>query len=312
MSTDKQRATKRPGMIPGLARSPWASRAILALVPLTILAGTFFSAWGQLRLEKHLRERVEAQWSAFSADMLQAGSLPGTTQAIDRLVDDAFAPTYSGISEFLDWHYSFLGQATQVMLWVSGGLEEELGSRLVGGLVEPIGAIPDSIARVMRNEVLTELDRWFGNDLASLPVALRPEYERLLQPIRESTRSRLMVTVAPATIASAVTGAGTVVGTRALANRVAQRLSSRVALRLSSRVGLQSVGRLLATGLSVAVFLAIDKLFREVDEWLNRDDFEADLTALIDVERAELKSALTDAIEEIKPRFLGDFTPSEL
>lgn len=312
MSIDKQRATKRSGMIPGLARSPWASRAILALVPLTILAGTFFSAWEQLRLEKHLRERVEAQWSAFSADMLRAGSLPGTTQAIDRLVDDAFAPTYSGIPEFLDWHYSFLGQATQVMLWVSGGLEEELESRLVGGLAEPIGAIPDSIARVMRNEVLTELDRWFGNDLASLPVALRPEYERLLQPIRESTRSRLMVTVAPATIASAVTGAGTVVGTRALANRVAQKLSSRVALRLSSRVGLQSVGRLLATGFSVAVFLAIDKFFREVDEWLNRDDFEADLTALIDAERAELKSALTDAIEEIKPRFLGDFTPSEL
>ena len=312
MSTEKRRATTRSGMIPGLARSPWASRAILALVPFTIFAGTVFSAWRQLRLEKHLSERVEAQWSAFSAELRQTGSLPATTQAIDRLVDDAFAPVYSGIPEFLDWHYSFLGQLTEVALWLSGELEEELESRLVGGLVERVGEAPDSIARVMRNEVLTELDRWFGNDVASLPVALRPEYERFLQPIRENAGRRLMVTVGPATIGAAVTGAGTVVGTGALANSVARRLSSRVALRLSSRVALQSTGRLLATGMSVAVFLGIETLFREVDEWLNRADFEAELTALVDEEKAKLKSALTNAVEEIKPTALGDFKPSEL
>ena len=54
-------------------------------------------------------------------------------RAIDAEVEEAFAPVYAAIPSLLDWHYSFIGQYAELGLALTGGLEEEIESRLFGG-----------------------------------------------------------------------------------------------------------------------------------------------------------------------------------
>ena len=158
---------------------------MLALIPLAILGATVHHV---------LQQRVEEPWREFSGKLRRA-PLPETSQAIDELVEDAFGPVYARIPAFLDWHYSFLGQYTELGLAVSGRLEEEIESQLLGGLEERIGVAREGVGRVMQEEMLTELERWFGRDVASLPPGLRTGYERMLEPVLEEATRRFAVSV---------------------------------------------------------------------------------------------------------------------
>ena len=49
-----------------------------------------------------------------------------------------------------------------------------------------------------------------------------------------------------------------------------------------------------------------------IDEYLNREDLERELIALVDEQKASLKSALATAVDDAKLEALEEVTPSEL
>ena len=154
------KSRERPQGGPGKAgRTAWLGRAMLALVPLVVLAATGHHV---------LQQRLEERWTEFAEEFRRA-PLPETSRAIDERVEDAFAPVYAGIPALLDWHYSFFGQYTELVLVLVGRLEEEIESRLFGGLEEGIRVAGEDVGRVMQEEMLTELERWFDRDVAALP-----------------------------------------------------------------------------------------------------------------------------------------------
>ena len=200
---------------PRTGRRAWAGRAILALVPLAILATTGHHM---------LHQRLEEQFRRFGQERIRAPLPEEARRLIDKGVEDAFAPVYDRIPEFLDWHYSFFGQYTELGLMLVGRLEGEIESRLLGGLEGRISAIGEDVGRVMQEEVLAELERWFDRDVASLPPGLRAAYERKLEPVLEDAKRRLTVSIGPTTVGAAMAGVGTSVGVRALATGLAERL----------------------------------------------------------------------------------------
>ena len=168
---------------------------------------------------------VEERWREFSEE-LQRTPLPETSQAINERVEEAFTPVYDRIPALRDWHYSLRGQTTELVLRAFGRLEEEIELRLLGGLEERIGDASEGAGRVMQEEMLAEVERWFGRELASVPPGLGTRYERMLEPILKNTERRFAVSVGPTALRAAMTGMGTSVGVTVLANRFAGMLAS--------------------------------------------------------------------------------------
>ena len=283
---------------PKAGRTAWSGRAMLALVPLVILAATGHNV---------LRQLAEERWREFSEEFRRA-PLPETRRAIDERVEDAFAPVYARIPALLDWHYSFFGQYAELGLVLLGRLEGEIESRLFGGLEAGISVAREDVGRVMQEEMLTELERWFDRDVASLPAGLRTGYERMLEPLLEDAKSRFVVSIGPTAFGATLAGVGTSVAVKALTTRLAQKLASGAAIRAAGGILGRSAGLVVAGVAGVAVDIAVRKL----DELRNWEGLEQALTALVDEEKEKVKSALSSEVDDVKLTALGDFIPSEL
>ena len=286
------RVTSRAG------RRAWAGRAMLSLVPLAVLVATG---------HQMQQLRAEERWREFSEEFSRA-PLPETHRAIDAGVEEAFAPVYAAIPPLLDWHYSFIGQYAELGLALTGRLEEEIESRLFGELEEGISLAVDDVGRVMQQEVLTELERWFGREVAALPPGLSRVRGRALETLLEDARRHFVVSVGPTAVGAAMAGVRTSVGVKALTTRLAERLAGGAALRAAGPLLGRTVGFIVAAAAGVGIDIAL----RKVDELLNRDELEQALTAMVDEEKERVKAVLAGAVEEVKVTALGEFVPSQL
>ena len=271
---------------------------MLALVPLAVLVATG---------HQMMQLRAEERWREFSVEFRRT-PLPETRQAIDAGVEAAFAPVYAAIPSLLDWHYSFIGQYAELGLALTGRLEEEVESRLFGELEEGISLAVADVGHVMQEEVLTEIERWFGREVAALPSGLRGEPGHALETLLEDARRHFVVSVGPTAIGAAMAGVRTSVGVRTLTRGLAEKLAGGAALRAVGPL----MGRVAGFIVAAAAGIGIDIALRELDELLNRDELEQVLTALVDEEQEKVKAALESAVDEVKVTALGEFVPSRL
>ena len=190
-------------------------------------------------------------------------------------------------------------------LALTGRLEGEIESRLFGELEEGIGLVAADVGRVMQEEVLTEIERWFGREAAA-PPPLRRGRGRALETLLEDARRHFVVSVGPTAVRAAMAGVRTSVGVKALTTRLAERLAGGVALRAAGPLLGRAAGFIVAAAAAVGIDIALRKL----DELLNRDELEQALTALVDEEKEKVKAGLSGAVDEVKATALGDFVPS--
>ena len=73
--------------------------------------------------EIDLQQRAAGWWAAVEASLRNA-PLTDTQTTMSDSVDEAFAPAYDRIPEFLDWHYSMAGQYTEVAILIARTLEQ--------------------------------------------------------------------------------------------------------------------------------------------------------------------------------------------
>lgn len=279
-------------------RTAWTGRAMLALLPLAVLVAT-----GHQMLQLQAEER----WREFAVEFRRT-PLQETRQAIDGGIEAAFAPAYAAIPSLLDWHYSFIGQYVELGLAVTGRLEEEIESRLFGELEEGISLAVADVGRVMQEEVLTEMERWFGREVAAVPAGLRGRSGRALETLLEEARRHFVVSVGPTAVGAAMAGVRTSVGVKTLTRGLADKLAGGAALRAAGPLMGRAAGFIVAAAAGVGIDIALRKL----DELLNRDELEQALTALVDEEKERVKAALAGAVEEVKMTALGEFVPSRL
>ena len=279
-------------------RRAWTGRAMLAMVPLVVLVAT-----GHQMLEL----RAEERWREFSEELRRA-PLPETGQAIDAGVEEAFAPVYAAIPSLLDWHYSFIGQYAELGLALTGRLEGEIEARLFGELEDGMSLVVADVGRVMEGEVLTEIERWFGREVAALPPGWRGRGAHALEMLLEDARHHFVVAIGPTAVGAAMAGVRTSVGVKTVTRGLAEKLAGGAALRAAGPLMGRAAGYIVAAAAGVGIDIALRKL----DELLNRDELEQALTELVDEEKERVKAALESAVDEVKVAALGDFVPSRL
>ena len=128
-----------------------------------------------------LEQLAERWWATVEAG-LRSEPLAETEQAIEVRAEEAFAPVYTQIPEFLDWHYSVAGQYTQLAVVVITLLEDWGFPRALERLAEsePMQVLVDWL-RVW-DPTRETIERLAGLDL---PAAARERLDRLQRQVDE-------------------------------------------------------------------------------------------------------------------------------
>lgn len=281
--------------------------------------------------ESELEERAERRWRRF-AERMRRDPLPATDQAIEERIDMAFAPVYERIPGFLDWHYSIVGQYTELGQAALGALEDAIESRLFAALQERIGTATEAVAGIMQKEIRTEIEEWVRRESQTVPAGVTTAYERMLEVTVADTVDRFTVSAVPSALVAVGTGVGSTVAVAVLAKALAKKVMASAALKtvgkvgggIGSRLGGAAAGAAMGSVLGpvgavvggvaggAAAWLAVDGAVVNIDEYLHREDLERELTELVDEQKASVKSALATAVDEFKLEALDEVTPYEL
>ena len=371
----------------------WAERVLLALASLTLLSFVIATTFGlpgpplpprppgppPLSAPSCERpsdlglERIADRWWATVEAGLRSEPLAATERAIEVRVEEAFAPVYTHIPEFLDWHYSLGGQYTQLAAAIATLLEEwgfpealarlagsepirvvvdwlegweparaivqplvdldlpeaareqldrwqrQVDQRLLGDLSDRARLASDEVESVMRAEMRDIVARRIRDEMALLPAAARgpalgpcPDigtarvrlaYERMLEAAVPETVRRFTASAAPTGIFAAAAGIRSAAAARAIVKGLSGRLARRALPRL---------GRLIGIGVGAGAWVLLDLLVLHADEYFTREQFQEELTALVDEQKAGLRKDLAARADEARLTALGPLPPAAL
>ena len=238
-------------------------------------------------------------------------------QRVSERIDAAFAPVYGQIPAFLDFHYSVVGEYTELATALGGDLGGELQRILfteigfeqrMDGAMAGIREDGDAVFGALMARIRQQLQQRFALDevelgLLSTVVTLSSE-----DAMKRFGGTELLMK-----------GAGTVVGVGAvaavIAKTVGKKLSAKLATKVAGKTAVKAAGfgggaasgatagllcgpaawicsPVAAVAVGTAFWLATDKLVVEADEYLNRDTFEAELRVAIDEEKQRIKQGL--------------------
>ena len=188
-------------------------------------------------------------------------------------------------------------------------LQQGVESRLFGDLTSRLENASDHIESVMRDEMSALVEKQIRAEAQTLaapayaetwtPCLDRDAYERMLRAVIPETVRRFTNSAVPTSIIA--------VGAAYRGAAAARTLVSGLSRRLLSRLAARAIGLLAGP----AAWLLMDVVVLFADEYFNRDELEAELTALIDEQKAEVKAALSEAVAH-ESEALGKFLPSEL
>ena len=267
--------------------------------------------------------------------------------APDDQIEAVFGPIYAtNIPEFLDWHYTVVGQYTELALAAAGQLEQKIERRLFGNLPEQVELASGAIATVQESEARALLAQCIDSEVQLLD-ADRETRELHVRMLNEAVGDTLRRLAASAGVSgSGAVGAGVAGGL--LVKAMVKKLLASIAVKTTGKSAVKAVGSWKAAAAAAAAlsplgpvgtvvggvlgaaggWLIVDRLAVEVDELLNRGGFERELVALADERRAEIAAAMSAAIEararafdamclprafdEPEPEPIGPFTPREL
>ncbi|WP_167623612.1 hypothetical protein [Paracoccus sp. AK26] len=146
---------------------------------------------------------------------------------------------------------------------------------------------------------------------------------------------KLMMVTAPATAVTATVGAS---GSKLIAKTVAKKASSQLAAKVAAKGAVKSGSVLTGAGAGATVcsfagpaavacgaggalvaWIAVDAAVINIDELLNRDEFDADLRAMVDTERQRVKDTLRQTsaqrageLQRVAPQQARDMTLDQL
>ena len=241
-----------------------------------------------------------------------------TEQIVAEQINTAFAPVYERIPVFLDFHYSVIGEYAELTAAVVDGagseltrilfdeidFDQRLNSAIVSIQSESDTVLSTALTRI-NDDIREKLDL-APSDLALLGKVVTLSIE---DAGKRFDGSELMFKGA-----GAMAGAGAVaaVMTKTVGKKIASKLAAKAAAKTAVKAATGASGGA-ATGAAagmvcgplawvcvpvggvagaITFWLATDKVIIEVDEYFNKETFEAELRALIDEEKARLSAEI--------------------
>ena len=242
-----------------------------------------------------------------------------TDQIVTERIDTAFAPVYERIPVFLDFHYSVIGEYAELTAAVANEAGSELKRILfdevdfdqrLKGAVATIQSESDTVLSTaltrINDDVREKLDLT-STDLALLGKVVTLSIE---DAGKRFNGGELMLKSA-----GAMAGAGAVaaVMTKTVGKKIASKIAAKAAAKTAVKAATGATGGAAsgaAAGMicgplawvcvpvggvagAVTFWLVTDKVIIEVDEYFNKETFEAELRTLIDEEKARLSADIS-------------------
>jgi len=260
---------------------------------------------------------------------------------ISHKVDEAFRPVYRNISKFADMHYSVIGEYTEIGLAATGDLASSIQTRLLHGFNEEklstdVGElIPNVLQQMMKELTRDEIKK------RQIPVEEQQAFKQAIKQALEKhmTKFRMGMTLGGGVSGATGGAVGGIATVKLMSTMIARnllvklgvKLAAKLALKSGSAAGMAAAGATIGSvvpvtgtivgGIVGAIvgWVAVDATFSSVDEWLNRDEFEADLRMEITQQKEIMKKQFIQYANDIKSKlstsgktsFAGK-TPSDL
>ena len=251
---------------------------------------------------------------------------------VDDLLKEVYAPVYANIPAFASFHYSIVGEYTELLLMVRGQMEGRLHNDLFGGFEDRLQRAVDLLDHKFVASYQSALDEKVREMLAAgSPGAV----------LGEATELALNDAVDRARITAPIAGTVTLVsggGVTALTAGVAKTLSTKVAAKAAAKVAFKGSATLGAAGTGAALcawtgpvavacgmfgglaaWLMADAAIVNLDEIINRSEFETELRSLVDGHRTIMKQRLKGALasksekmDRVKKEIVADFRLRDL
>lgn len=289
---------------------------IMLAAPISLVV-TFLTGCGESQTEE-LRAQAEQKKGSLLRNVLRPELFGRTDKAIHEEIDLAFEPIYSGVPEFLDWHYSVLGQYQQLSAAVLGELESEAKSRLFSGVNERLESASEKIDGVFEDEFLSLISAKIQDEAQTVDEAARATYESLLNEAMSDSIQRFSSS-APFSVAAVSEFIRNKAVFDGIAKEAVKKIAAAVVKKAATSAAAKTVGGGVAAGTAVpapgigiigavAAWLGIEAVQVKLDEYWNRDEFEQELITLIDKAKADLKTDM----ESSRSKTLARVTPAQL
>lgn len=232
---------------------------------------------------------------------------------IQPLLDNAFKPVYDGIRGYTNFHYSILGEYTELVGAAVGTFEDDLEKRLFSGLSNRLNSVSAKIEESFLQAYERVLHEKIKMAAGSIDVgdATRHAVHNAVE--------RVAVTV-PSAAATTIAGAFSI---KVISKAVAKKIAAKVAAKAAGK-GLMKGGTLLTgagagalacapagplaaacgVGGAVVVWLTVDAAVIRLDEMLNREEFEQNLRVAIDHEKERVRLILTQGLRAERSELL--------
>lgn len=245
-----------------------------------------------------------------------------TTREIDRLLDGLYEPVYGGISDYADFHYTVLGEYTELVGAALGTAADAIESRLYDGFRKRLERVTDTIDARFADEFRIALKQELEDEIPrELPDVVLPP---ITQQAIEDALVRVRVTAPVGTVMATVGGAAAI---RALSVNIAGKVATKVAAKAAGKGIAKGSGILGGTGLgalggawagpvgaavggvigAATTWFAVDAAAITIDEYFTRDAFEAEIRTLVDEHRSVVRDDLVRALER-KSEDMENFT----
>lgn len=298
----------------GIAFYFWATILTLVTVTLVLVA---------LALLRPLPDTATPPPSAISLTQERLGQIETRArqagrQAVAAHLDPAlarlFAPVHAAIPAYADFHYSVWGQYAELLAAGTEtlGIEEEVGSlmrqHLFAGFEDRHSAEMAALSKIYRTAVTDAFTRE-GDRLAE--TSGQPLPEAVERSLRDAQR-RMLVT-APLASASATVAVAAIV--KPIAKKIVAATAAKAAAKGLGKAGgiggaatagaiagssLGPLGTVIGgIGGGIAGWLAVDYAIVKLDEYFNRDEFEAELARAIDEQKAAMRRSILNSFAAI-------------
>lgn len=293
----------------GLARWYWGTAGLLIVAALGVSTLAGRQVDGAAPVDEEVAEdRDPGEDSGGWADAAMRKAEEAAMKVMDEIdpeLDAAFAPVYAGIPRYMNFHYSLKGEWLELSAGVLGQMENQLDEHLFTGLEDRIANISQGLQ--------TDFDRlWLASVEASLAQSLAakgPFVELARQSVGDAQER--VGTTAAVFGSLGVGAAALAVVPRVVASKLGQKIAGKVAVKTGARWATVASGAgsgallcswagpaaaaCAAAGI-VVTWVGVDYAMIKLDEHVSRDDFEQELHALVDEQKAAIRNVLQDIL----------------
>jgi uncharacterized protein YsxB (DUF464 family) len=243
-------------------------------------------------------------------------------ESIDKNIDRAFAPLYTHINDFADFHYSVKGEYTELAATLTNNIQKFLTDKIfkpanfeknLNNALNNINSDVKNILRDYYSQIKNQLKTQFNLNDKQTDIVINKIFALSKNDVLQRFNNELYDSLREIGLGG---GAATAIVikklmTKNISKAITKKILAKITLKASSKVAAAAAGA--ATGIesglscgpgailcspiggaigAVVGWFATDKIVVEIDKYFNEDKFKQQIKHLIDKQKEQTKQTL--------------------